>query len=1285
MRVRLFLRRTAAAAWTAVAILLIGAGVIVGLGRLLLPFAPNFQPEIEAWLSEELDSPVAVGSLTAEWAATGPLIRLEDVTFLDPQSGRSRLELGEAQVALNLLAWVSPGFRLTDFRLSNTHLTLERTVDNRLRLLGFGQGGDAASDPVRSLDWFFNQGSISIVDSAVDVIDRRRDLIMRFRDVNLTLDNQDQLHRVVGSAGVPEAEGGRIEFRIALQGDVARRGIRDARLYARGDNVALHRWLQGSSVAGARVNQGRTDFEVWGTVAEGRARSVRGSLALSEISLRSSVPVTSDTGVRLAPSFAAEAIRGHFRWLAREDGWQLDVNLEDWRGDRGRAWPESGLSLAWDGDTWHFGSEYLRLEDVVEPMVVFATAGQELRRRLLALSPAGEVRGVRGRWNTAAEPARALTLQAGLEHVAWQREGDWPSIEGVNGRLRVAPGSGFVQLDSRRITVGFPALFRQPVSLGQVSGRFYFRDAGPGWVLEAPRLKATASGARAVSRLRLAFQGDGSRPFIDLRSRLAGGSLDGSKEFMPVGIMHPDLVRWLDRALVGGRVEFGRTLVYGDLDHWPFDGGTGRFEMRARVLDADLDYREGWPRVNGARADLLIEGRSMQMTSTQGRVFDAEVERVVASIEDLERPWLNLDIRAEGPASSLLRYLRESPLNEKFGPYIEGLSVTGAARVEKSLRLPLKDELGDRVVDGTVTLSGADITDAKWGLSFTDTHGRIRFDDKGFVVRGMDTHLEGHPVTLAMTVGGEVDRDTATAHLTGRLPPEALIGDRPALAPVLAGLQGSAVTHMALTVPKSADDDLSGARLRVRSNLAGVAVNLPAPLRKPVEQRVPLTLELPVPYEGGIIDLRYGGRMAARFHPGAEGGPRAALHFGTDRPALPAGPGVVVTGRPGKLDLDGWLASFAAPAGGDGLSLDRVDLQAGELVALQRSFPDVDLRVTSEGDGWHATIDSEAVAGTVEVPEEPGVGLVGEFRRLRLPPAPEGVTAPSLDPRRLPPLHLLAEDFRLGNTRLGRARLEAYPIRSGLRVDMVKADTPSYTLLADGRWVVDEETGEQRSEFDLTITAENLGGMLSSFGYVGLVENGQTIAHLDAGWPGAPTDFALERLGGDLEVTVGPGRILQVEPGAGRVFGLLSLQQLPRRLTLDFSDLFNAGLSFDAIQGNFRFSDGSAYTDDFTLSGPSAFIQVQGRVDLGERVYDQRVTVYPSVGNTLPLVGALAGGPTGAAAMFLLQNLFEKQISQMTAYHYAVTGSWSDPDIELLETREPGDIARSGEPAGEGG
>ena len=135
----------------------------------------------------------------------------------------------------------------------------------------------------------------------------------------------------------------------------------------------------------------------------------------------------------------------------------------------------------------------------------------------------------------------------------------------------------------------------------------------------------------------------------------------------------------------------------------------------------------------------------------------------------------------------------------------------------------------------------------------------------------------------------------------------------------------------------------------------------------------------------------------------------------------------------------------------------------------------------------------------------------------------------------------------------------------------------------------------------------------------------------------------------------------------GRMVGLLNVQNLLRRLTLDFNDLVQPGMSFDRISGAFTFKGGQAYTDDLTLEAPAARIEIRGRTHLKERDYDQRITVIPRLGGALPVAGVLAGGPAVGAAVLLAERLLQKGIERATQYHYALTGSWDRPVMELLK------------------
>src|SRR5262249_15228714 len=159
-------------------------------------------------------------------------------------------------------------------------------------------------------------------------------------------------------------------------------------------------------------------------------------------------------------------------------------------------------------------------------------------------------------------------------------------------------------------------------------------------------------------------------------------------------------------------------------------------------------------------------------------------------------------------------------------------------------------------------------------------------------------------------------------------------------------------------------------------------------------------------------------------------------------------------------------------------------------------------------------------------------------------------------------------------------------------------------------------------------------------------------------WNGPPSAFGLATLDGTLKVSVQEGRIPDADPGAGRIFGLFNLGAIPRRLTLDFGDLFKSGFSFDSITGTFTLKNGDATTTDLTVKGPTADIRVSGRTGIKAKDYNQVMEVTPHVGGTLAVGGAIVGGPIGAAAGALLQGIFHKQINQATRIRYSVTGSW---------------------------
>ena len=181
------------------------------------------------------------------------------------------------------------------------------------------------------------------------------------------------------------------------------------------------------------------------------------------------------------------------------------------------------------------------------------------------------------------------------------------------------------------------------------------------------------------------------------------------------------------------------------------------------------------------------------------------------------------------------------------------------------------------------------------------------------------------------------------------------------------------------------------------------------------------------------------------------------------------------------------------------------------------------------------------------------------------------------------------------------------------------------------------------------------------------MRGGQTLVHFDAWWEGPPAAFALERLNGEMDISVVQGNILTADPGAGRMLGLLSLSELPRRLAMDFRDVFDEGFSFDEAKGTMRLENGTSHTDDLILSSTAADISIIGSTDLVAQTFDYEFIVRPGVSKTLPVIGAIAGGPVGAAAGLALQALLRDALGEAAEARYTIRGPWENPQVEPVE------------------
>jgi uncharacterized protein YhdP len=222
-------------------------------------------------------------------------------------------------------------------------------------------------------------------------------------------------------------------------------------------------------------------------------------------------------------------------------------------------------------------------------------------------------------------------------------------------------------------------------------------------------------------------------------------------------------------------------------------------------------------------------------------------------------------------------------------------------------------------------------------------------------------------------------------------------------------------------------------------------------------------------------------------------------------------------------------------------------------------------------------------------------------------------------------------------------------------------------ISGNGQWEYDATKDSHLSSVKVTVNGSEVGQALAGIGFGDNIQDGEIEFEGTFTWPFPMPDFTLSNFVADVKMEVKDGVLNNVEPGSGRFVGLLSLNALPRRLSLDFSDVLIKGMEFDKISGNYHVEKGVVYTKDTRMEGPAAKIKIKGTTGIVERNYDQTIRVTPKIRQTLPLVGVVAVGATAGWGLLLLQNLFKRSIDNAVEVVYQVTGSWDDPQIELIE------------------
>lgn len=1254
-------------------VLLILFAVVVGLLNQALPWVEDHPEQIKEWLSQRIGEPVDFSKAKGEWTRRGPVFTLDD---LQVGEGDQTLKVGHADLLVAIYSGLLPGEPLTELKINQLSLQLVQTDDLRWTLKGLPGQTDPKIDPLEKLEGF---GELQIEKAALGIRAPRYQLNVDLPRVDMRLRVSSKRIKVGVSAWASTTSAP-----LSAVLDISRSQF-DGTVWVGGKNLDMKDWSPLLKATGISLKSGEGEANAWANLEKQRVTSLQTQADLENIQIVSSKLITLDKANAISPDAKFDRLEISAKWFEQKNGWQFTAPVLRFHRDKKVA-SLDGLLIA-GGKNIILRAPQIDLQPAFTLLSLTDQLPPGLRQWLVQATPTARLSDVdlqgsrEGPWK-----GSVVVNDLNIEPA-----GTRPGLHGINGRLQMDGQGGVFEIENKPIRFLWPVGLRQNLDLTLNGSLAFWRD-GETWTVGTSALQISGPDIGLKTRFQIGFEGDGTAPTLDLAADLQPASFEQAKKFWIMHKMPPATIKWLDNALVKGDVLNGRIVVNGDLNDWPFRNKEGVFDARARIRNAQIKFHPEWPVAQPLDIDVVFDGPGFSLIGS-GNLMNNKITQVTGGIEDFATPWLKLDIQANGKAENLRALVLASPLQKKYGEHVRAGTANGLADVSLNLQIPLKKELGSDKMAGTLDLKNATLTDSRWNIAFTQVAGRTRFDQSGFATENLKVLFDKRPAVFNLSVGSFTHdpKLAAIAALDGNLASQSLLSRYENVAWLKPYLQGSSNWSVRVDIPNAVNGKTAASQLSLSSDLIGTELDLPAPLNKDAAQSVALQISSAIPLDQGFIVLGYGNVLNMRAAQKINQPMNGVLQFGGEAVGNLPAKGLIARGKVGQLDAAGWMAFASGGEGASGLS--EVSLLADKLVFLDQPFANSKLSLNKTNAGTRLQIDGAGIEGTIDIASDTKNGVLGRFSKLHMqgavsPPVAATATAAAAapakpvaetDPAKVPSLKFTIDDLRVGASQLGKADLQTTQIGNGMRIDRFVTKSKTFSINATGDWT--KQASGTRSNLKLDFTTESLGKMMDAMGFVGMIQNGKTKALLNASWPGSPGAMSLANLNGTLKVEVGEGRLLDVEPGgSGRILGLISLAEIPRRLTLDFSDFFSKGFSFNTMQGDIAFADGSATTRNLRINGPAAEIKVTGAADLRKQEYDQRIEVLPKAGGILPALGMLTGGPAGAAMGVAAQAVLQKPLKQTARTVYHVTGPWKKPKVDVVE-KGPAKSSETNKPA----
>ena len=1273
----------------------------------LMPNINEYKNTIANFINQTSTQKIVIGNIKANWQGVNPHFSLSNIDILDAQN-RPALQLKNTELSLSLLSIPLLEPHLDQILIKSPELTIRRTSNGDIFVAGISLSGPSKPELP---NWLLRQTILQVVDAKVIWLDEMRNAPPLSLDhLNLEVFSPPwrsllKNHRISMSALPSLGSRYPIKFNGNVFGnDVSQPEQWHGSMYMslqQADLSAFKPWIDYPINLQSGVGTTAMTFHF----AKCKLDSVFADVALDQVQIQLN---------NNADPLLLNKLSGKLSWENIKTNKFLSLSSYGIGADKGSLGQmlsfkdlsfstNKGLSLNNAAATYTANAQgqiKLALDlahidlTLLNAYLDYLPVSAQLLQQIKQLEASGQLNALSFNWEGSETGTKNYRLNAKFEDLSIQplkldSGNSMPGFNKLSGNIKANQSSGVLKLRTQNAQINLKPIFREIIPADNLNGDITWGIENKITKIHVDKLSLTnphLNGTITADYLMDGHKGG----LLDLKAQFGQANLKYANLYYPE-ILGVDTLHWLDTSILAGQAQDINVIIKGRLSDFPFvdqknnlDSKLGIFKVTAKISDAIIEYGTDWPKVEALGLNMLFEGNRMELNATNGHIFGNQIVKSKITIPQLDskNPMLIIVSELKGPTPDLVKFVNNSPVAKVSLGFTENLITTGNGKLNLSLKIPMENIDASQYL-GLYQMINASMTSPDMPM-ISQLNGVLTFTETSLNAKNIKASIFGAPLALNLTSGSD-----KIIHVSGKgslndelfrqiIGPKAIIGKSGNY------LSGNADWTGEMTIQKP------NALMNFRTDLVGVTSRLPAPFTKAQNDPLVLRLLRKQDASGEVVSLVLGSRLNAEAGRTLVNGKmqldRAAVNFNYGKllPAIPSSDlslpnGLQLTGDLDYLDADAWRNVFSTFDGSASpeftLPVKKIALKVNVLDIMGRRINQLKLVNIAGKEGFQASIQSHEISGDVQWLNQRNGKIIAHLSNLTIPeaaPTLGGSSAVSKDFKRLvqdyPSLDITADNFEFNNKNFGSLELIANPQNENWEIQKLKFSSTEGTISADGQW--NNWIKNPNTNLNLQWDIKDLGNTLKRMGYGDTIKGGQGSVKGHLNWAGSPHEFDTTHLNGLLQFEFQKGQILKVQPGVGRLLGLLSLQSLPRRLTLDFRDLFSNGFAFDKISASVKIDQGILRSDNFKMDGPAADVTIKGETNLQKETQHLKVKVMPRISDTLSLA-ALAGGPLVGAVAFLAQKILKDPLNKIVSTEYEIVGTWDNP--QEIKAPEPND------------